>query len=423
MSRLDALGLGPLDAVLRASAKPALAAEEPGLTETTSLPAQTYDEVLSKNYDLLLERDASFRREVASAPQLFQELMRHPQSRREVLIRNLDRYRSWGLVEHLLTQTAQMWFEEPREAILLAELALFIASQLDETNHSEGLLNDLKARCWVHLANVHRILADLNEAERGFAEAHRLLLGGTDDPMERANFLSAFGRLRIDQRRYPEAEDMLQRSISLYKRLGDRHLAGRTMVTLTVMYNDTGEHVRTIATLQRALDHIDVARDPRLLLFARHNLMQALCTAERFLEARSILIETRPLYDRFASTVLRLQQQWLQGQIALGLGQLNAAIRFLQQAQEGFLDLQKADQAALISLELAQAYLRRGESEKVAELAQQALETYRALDIPREVFASLLLIAEAARDKRLSIAFVGEILRRVRAARDGGTQR
>lgn len=376
---------------------------------------QRYDEVLSKSFELLVDRDAEYRRELESAPQLFLELIRHPPGRRKVLVQNLDRYRKWGLIEHLLQQTTRTWFEQPREGIGLAELALFIASRLDSTAYSTQLIHDLEARCWIHLANTQRILAELPSAEKSLTEADRLLQLGTDDPLERAGYLSAYGRLRIDQRRCLEAVRMLQRSVQLYKRLGDRHQAGCTLVTLAMAQTQLNEPARAIATLRHALDLIEVERDPRLQLFANHNLIDMLCADGRYLEARPLMARAKGLYERFASPVMRLHQLWLQGRIALGLGQNELAADTLHRAKEGFFELGKIEKAALVSLELALAQLKLGKRNEVAELAQEALETFRALDIPREILAALLVLAEAARDQRLSVALLGEIVRRAQA--------
>src|SRR5262245_17486869 len=71
-------------------------------------------------------------RELAAAPALLAELLRHPAERREVLLRNSARFRSFALCELLLRTSREETFRDAEAGEGMARLALLAADLLDE---------------------------------------------------------------------------------------------------------------------------------------------------------------------------------------------------------------------------------------------------------------------------------------------------
>ncbi len=375
----------------------------------------SYEALIRRSYQLMLRRESELRRDRVRAPQLLAQLLRHPASRQRVLIVNTSRFRNWGLAELLLEHSAEAWFQHPERSETFADLALTVSACLPEEDYGRPVLADLMARCMIHIANARRIGSDHQGAEDAFAEADRLLNGGTGDPLERARFLYFQAVLRRDQRRFETASSLLRRAIKAYRRAGDLHEAGKTLVTLANLAKNRGEPHRAIEILQEALGLIEVEREPRLALITRHNLISYLADAERFMEARALLARSRALYASHADALTRLRHLWVQGQVAYGLAQLPQAERLLRRAREGFVAAKMSYDAALVSLDLALVYAREHRLRELRQLTAEVLPIFRSLEVRREAAATLVLFQQAALADALTTALVRQLATEVRA--------
>src|SRR4051794_27382580 len=82
-------------------------------------------------------------RERAEAPLLDARLAAHPPEVQAERIACDPRYRSWGLGERLLEESAARLETDPREAERLAELALAVAARLVDSMHPAPAVSDL----------------------------------------------------------------------------------------------------------------------------------------------------------------------------------------------------------------------------------------------------------------------------------------
>lgn len=378
--------------------------------------SRAYESAITRSLEMLAERQASLERERERAPLLYADLARHPPARQKVLVGNARRYQSWGLAQHLIERCSQTWTTDPHQAEELAALALAIAEQFGPPLYQERILNDLKGRCWVHIGTCRRIATDLKGAAEAFDRAGELLVAGTEDPVEWALYLHRRGTLHMYQRRMEEAEPLLRRAISSFRRVGDPHLAGRVMVTLAELYQLRCEPERAIATLHRARKVLDLEREPKLALTTCHNLLYYLVDGERYMEARSLLAKSRELYELYADPLLRQKLLWLQGRIACGLGQEQQAEALLEKARNNFIAQGFSGYVAVISLDLAEVYARQGRSAEIKQLAQEILPIFQALDIGREALAAVLLFHEAVQAEKVTVTMLREVAQRVRGS-------
>src|ERR1700692_1886477 len=78
-----------------------------------------------------------------------------------------------------------------------------------------------------------------------------------------------------------------------------------------------------------------------------------------------------------------------------GLGDLARAEREFVATRAGFAAAGSPYNAALVALDLAAVWLRRGKTVQVRELVEEMIATFRALPIAREAVASLLIRRKA----------------------------
>jgi len=317
-----------------------------------------------------------------------------PQAMDELIPWNRGGVQKWGLCESLLARSQACRHHDPEQMVLLAERAAAIAAELDPFAYGPELTADLRARCLAELGNAHRVAEDPEAAERALRSAATESARGTRDPLLLARIMDLTASLRGAQRLFGEAFELLDAVYRIYESHGDRHNAGRALISQGLYKgydNDPEEAVRLLST---GLTLIHPASDPKLVVSAVHNLITFLADCERFREAQRLLRRARPYYtegDRLNQVKLR----WVEGRIAAGLGRLQVAERSLLRARRELEEAGLPFHAALVSLDLAAVWLGQGKTAETRKLVEELVTMFQARRIAREALAALLLLRKS----------------------------
>jgi tetratricopeptide (TPR) repeat protein len=308
-----------------------------------------YDAVLDRSLARSLAQQETFAREHAAAPLLLERLLDQPPERRDLLLRNQTRFQTWALAEVILDRSASAALQDSRPSEDLARLALRLVGHLDPGRYGKARLEDLRARTWSRIGNALRIRAELTAADEAFAKGFTHLRKGTGDPLEKAICLDLKTSLLRAQRRLDEAERLQERAIASFLEAGEKHLAGRALLNLGATISIAGDPETGISIQYDASELIDEEREPELLFFALHNLVDDLSLAGRAMEAQALLQRVRPFYERFPSSSAESRRQWVEGRIAVQLHRYPLARVLLGDAYDSFQRsgrLQEAQQVA-----------------------------------------------------------------------------
>lgn len=355
-----------------------------------------YGCALERSAHNLLKRQSALDRERAEACALVPELLRHPPERQLPLLGKDLRFQTWGVLERLLERSLDEVLADSRESERLAALALAQAEHLEQGYYGPTRIEDMRARAAMALGEARRLRSDYAGAEEAFAEARAHLASGTGDSLERAILFETEAALRRCQRRFGPARDLLLQAIEIFVENGEGQRAGGALVGLAAVYRDDGQPARAIPLLHEARRRIDQdGPGSRLLLCVQHLLADCLATAGRFLEARSLLIRSRPLYRRFPDGWTQGHLRWLRGKIALGLGETAEAEAELLGARSAFLARGAAFEAALAACELAPLYARQQRAAELASLAGDAAQAFAACGVDREMRRAEIFLRQA----------------------------
>lgn len=350
-------------------------------------------------FDRVAGRIRDFTRSCAEderqAHRLLPRLLQRSVEGQLLVIENSLKYRTWPLCRLLLDRAWELRFDDSRRMLDLTRVALTITQRLDPAVYGDRLVADFRSRAWAHLGNVHRILGRYEDAERAFGEARLELEFGTGSDVDRALVLELESNLYVTVARFDEAAELLREVMAIYRRCGERHLLGKAMLSMAHLYDALGEPERQIPYLERGLDLVDPAIDPRLVLAGNHNLVDALRGCGRPREALALLMRTRPLYLELGDKLALLRMQWLEGLLAQQLGRLEQAEGALISVRRRFLEMGDVN-ASFVSLDLASLYLEQGKHEKVAGLADDMIAFFRSRKLDREALAAWVMVQQAA---------------------------
>jgi tetratricopeptide (TPR) repeat protein len=375
-----------------------------------------YDRVFHLLPAVLAEQVPRLEREQRGAARDLAELLALSREERVRKVeRARNRFRSPALVRLLVGESRKQVQTDADEAFHLARLGRLVA----HCNPQMPGTFDLIALATAQMANACRMLDDTRQAEEHFGHARYVIThhGATDtEILARVDYLE--GSLRLDQRQFPQAEELLARAATLYRVSGDVLETSRVLVTLGNLYCFRGDLPLAIEATTAALKGMQGQSDPRLYLCARYNLTRFLTEDGQFEEAADVLSVDEDLYREFPEAWTQLRLTWLRGKIAAGRGESEAAEKALLEARDGFIAEGIGYDAAMVAIEdLTLLYLREGRTADVKRLADEIVPIFQSQDVHREAVAALRLFQEAARQEQLTVQGVREYVKYLREAR------
>lgn len=298
------------------------------------------------------------------------------------------------LFEELLARSWELRQENPGKMIELARHATLVARTL-EPQVGSRLASDLQCRAWAELGNAYRVAEDLDEAEHAFRRAETLFQQGTQDEFLEARILDLRASYYGDRREFDLALAALDIVFEIYSRYGDRHLAGRALITKGLHTSYKGDADEAVQTIQRGLTLIDPERDPSLYFAAVHNLARGLMEKDQFQEARKVLSRNAWRQQEAGGCLNLLKFQWLDAQISAGLQEFyRAEIGFLN-VKEGFRAAGIFYDAAIVALDLATLWLRQRRMAEAKAVSLEAYNIFSSLGIRREGTGAFLVLMKA----------------------------
>ncbi|HLX08848.1 MAG TPA: tetratricopeptide repeat protein [Thermoanaerobaculia bacterium] len=300
--------------------------------------------------------------------------------------------RGFAGFEALLERSWAMRREDPRQMVKLAELAATVAAGLGDEGFSSGQVDEFQARAEIELANAYRVMDRLDEARSGIEVARRHFLAGSQDRLLGARLLEVEANIHGDRGELDEALAALEVVLRTYRRYGDPHLAGRSLIKKGIYTARAGRRQEAIELFTEGIEMIDPRQDGPLVLAAVHNTACCLLDDGRCREARSLLWRHLAFYEQHAGRQDRLKLRWLQAQIHAGLGQVARAERAFEEVRLGLREAGKTHCEAMATVDLAGLHQRQGRDEEARSLAIAAAELLLGLALSSETSAALELL-------------------------------
>ena len=389
----------------------------PQATDASGRPPRNRPHHRDFSLDLYARETERLRRMRAiarSARRDLARLRRMPQARWADRVANARTcFRSRAFVLLLVEEARSLVRTNPERA---AGFAALVPIALDGVEDRRDLpwVHTLKARAAAHHANALRVSGDLPAADRLFADLHRCLAAQPlENPAATAEIASLEASLRIGERRFSEAHDLLARAARAYRDVGDAVGLARTQIQRANLAWTEGEPLQTLHWMELAtscLRGVDPS-DRDLLLSTVTGRVLALCELERFAAAAELLSRHRGDFEAASdhhSTAFALA---LEGRIALGTSDTNTALRCFSRSRDAFLDLGRWHDAAMACLDIAATLLAAGRMTELRRLAADLVPQFRSRGVEREMLASLRLLAEAARAETVTTALLAKLRR------------
>lgn len=379
----------------------------------------SYGGVFERLVDGGFQREREALADRRDAPSRLTELLDLPRSAGLARVETDRRFQTPAVCELLIGESQRTG--EPVLAAVRAEWAVAAAERLDAHRYGAMLARSLRGRAWAWLGNARRLAGDLRRAEEALARAEEPLLEGAD-PMEGAELEELKARLLAAQGRSKEAELRLDRTLALYRTLGERHLEARVLIqkgTIRGWSQDPEAVAQAVRLLEEGLALLGEDGgedgDPPLVAFGLHRLALLLTEAsdvERA-EALGIIRRARTLYEGQGDGPNLIRLRHLEGRIADARGDEETAEAAFLEARQGYVAEGLGGEAAETLFDLAILYTRQGRSPEVRPLAEDLLPILQTRDIRQGVAVALLFFRRLVETGHATLDVLCEVARYV----------
>ena len=324
-----------------------------------------------------------------------------------MLVESTRKLRSWALAERICAESIEKAANHPREALELAELALFIAERVPGDAVWRARLMGLAG---VHVANGQRVCNDLHAMEVALKRAlQRWEEGAPGDPglLNPAVVPWIEAACRREQRQFKKALKKINEALAL-----DRgELRGKILLTKSVIHKALGDFEASIEALSEAAPLINGKKEPRLAFGLEHNLLADLCRQGKAADAEPRLNEVSRLAERLGEPLDLSRAVWLRALVAAGVGLLAEAEAAFRQARRDFEFHGLAYDYAQVSLDLSLVLLKQERHGEVRTIAGEMLDIFKRLEIDREAWMALRVFCEAAQREAATVELTDRVLR------------
>jgi tetratricopeptide (TPR) repeat protein len=311
----------------------------------------------------------------------------------------------------LLDRSWEQRRESPRAMVALARVATEVAERLNSRGLAKQEVWDHRCRAWGELANAQRVANNYERAAESLAMALRHLVRGSRSEVLEVRLMDIHASLEGHRCHFYEAFDILDMVASIHLKRGDRHLAGRALISKGMFKGYHGESCEALELTRQGLELLDESRDPILCFQAIHNQVHLLVDLESYAEARVLLWSNLGRYERYGGAIDRLKLRGLWGLINAGMGKLDEAARDFEAERRGLQEEGLSYTAAVTGLDLAAVYFEQGRIAETEAVAFEALAVFQEMDIPEQGQLSLLVLRKALELRLAAVDLLG-LLRR-----------
>lgn len=377
------------------------------------------DEEMWGAVDLLLTRPqrleaaraeyARVEREDAEAEALLSPLLKSPLRFRGAEIDTDSRFHTGAVVRHLCLAAHARHEKQPQFSLVITNAACRIALQLPKSGTERRAVLALSVR---ERANAFRYLGRFAEGLKSLDDAEKLFdQSPGSDPFDLAIVSYIRATIYLESGRAADGLPLAKAAAEVLGEYGDRRreLAAVMVEAGCLMHSghasEAAEAFERVASIARATDQ------PEMLARALQNAGNAYLAASKHELATPLFIDALALFDNLGLATERTRSVWKLASARAAEGALHEAAEQLERVQAELADLGLTNDAALATLEWAEARLAVGENGGVAERCAAIAVDFESEGMLRNARIALAYLQEALRTG----AATPEVVRHVRA--------
>jgi tetratricopeptide (TPR) repeat protein len=363
--------------------------------------------------------------EDAAAEQLLAPLLSSPASFRRANVTALPAMRTAGVVRRLRTESRTLRERQPMHALVLADAAIAISDLLPPRRYPEPLVDDLRGGAWLERANVLRYLGRYPEA----LDATDIAAHAFAQSAVAAYSLALVDYLRavifVETERRDEALVLVRKCARVFRQFGedDRYVHAK-MVEASVLFDQNRYRDARdlfVSLVRVAKDLGDGATLARLY----GNVANCQLHLHELESADVYFARALSLYEALGLETERIRTRWSIGSLRIANGDIPDGLARLREARREFEQLGLRSDAALVTLDIAEALLASGNAagaREAAELCAAIVESFTSVGMTGHAMTALAFLHEAFETGRATPALVRHVRHYLETRPDHGGQ-
>jgi tetratricopeptide (TPR) repeat protein len=349
--------------------------------------------------------------EDAEAEALLGPMLESPAAFRNANVASSPAMRTSGVVRKLCATARELRERQPMHALTIADAAVALADQLPRDRYPSTLVDELRGNSWLERGNVLRYLGRYPEA-----------LDALD--MAQARFeetpIAAFSVALVDFVRagvyfkselFDDATRLARQSARIFRQFGeeDRYVHAK-MIQAGVLFHQH-RHADALALF---LSLIPVARelgDAETLARLYSNAANCHLELRELSAASEAFSQALSLYEALGLETERVRTRWSLGRLLLRTGHVIEGIARLRQTRDEFERLGVTTDAALVTLDLVEALLARGDIREARTLCNGLVQSFTAVGMTGNALTALAFLNDAV----ITGSATPDLVRHVRA--------
>ena len=318
-------------------------------------------------------------------------------------------FRTTALFDLLREISREEGRRDRKRGIAVARLALDSLEGREEVFGER--IHDLRALGHACLANAYRLAGDFPAADAEFerAEGEWRVPRRSKDWSAGAEIAFLEGALRIFQRSYGEAVQLVERAQDLFRLSEDANGQAKALIQRAAIHGYTGAPEDSIAALQAAADIVDEQKDPHLAFVLNSNLANQLMRIGRYPVAAEALARCRT-YCRQLNHPLGAQKiRWIDAMIKQRTGKPIVAETSLIATRVGYAEAEEHGSFGIVSLDLAILYTEQGRWSKALEIAAEIAPILESRNLHEDTLAAVRLLAQEVEAGEVSSALLSQL--------------
>lgn len=325
-------------------------------------------------------------------------LLASPASFRRANVTATPALHTAGIVRRLCRESRELRERQPMHALVVADAAIAIADQLPHGRYPQTLIDELRGDSWLERANVLRYLGRHEEALDAADIAARAFAGSPVATYSTALVDYLRGVIFVELERFDEARRLVRRAARTFRQFGEEErFVHAKMVEATVLFDQS--RIREARDLFLSLVRVakQIGEAPTLARLY-NNVANCQLRMHELDSAEVYYARALSLYEALGLETERIRTRWNIGCLRIATGDIGDGLARLREARREFEHLGLRSDAALVTLDLAEALLATADpasAREAGELCSSVLESFASVGMTGHALTALAFLREA----------------------------
>jgi tetratricopeptide (TPR) repeat protein len=307
-----------------------------------------------------------------------------------------------GVVRKLNAQAHATFASLPRVALTHADNAQVIAEALPDDLYPNGAVYELRGTAWKERANALVRLGRLDEALESVRRAERAYehLRSSGHGLAAVELVRAATYYQMGE--FDKAAIHAQKSEHAYARLGEESRRMKAVHLRGSIKLEAGELEDAARLYQQVIDHGEMINGAEWIAKGAYGRANCELDLGRIGEASMLFTKALVIFRETGPAADRVSTEWGLARVVLHGGNASEALRRLRDVVSAFEAIDIVTDAALASLDVADALFVLRRPDQIERVALHAFRVLKTAGILSGALAALAYLKEAAATRRLN---------------------